>query len=90
MLFEKIDYELCEASGDEKFWNVRILAGKYAGTEFYYGNIKLSEGKLKYHVKIVESIESTVADLRTTDKQFQKHCGKILESIMIAEEEATE
>jgi hypothetical protein len=87
MLFEKIDYELCEASGDEKFWNVRILAGKYAGTEFYYGNIKLSEGKLKYHVKIVES---TIADLRTTDKQFQKHCGKILESIMIAEEEATE
>lgn len=78
MLIENIDYELYKPEDSDKFLNIRILKGKYINTEFYYGNIKLTENRLKYHVKVVKSPQN----VRTTDKQFQSHCGDILMQIL--------
>ena len=35
-LVEKVDYELYEAKNNKEWWNVRVLTGKYQGTEFYF------------------------------------------------------
>jgi hypothetical protein len=80
---EKVDYELFEALNNKEWWNVRVLTGKYQGTEFYFGTVKVNEnhGKLSFNVKVLNSPQN----VKNTDKQFQKYSGTILNAIIESE-----
>ena len=82
-LVEKVDYELYEALNNKEWWNVRVLTGKYQGTEFYFGTVKVNEnrGKLSFNVKVINSPQN----VKNTDKQFQKYSGTILNAIIESE-----
>lgn len=80
MLQENVDYELIPNKKDH--WDIRILRGIFVETVINFGVVRMNEktGIMNFDFNLVYSPDE---DLKSDNIDLQKHCGKILESVLI-------
>ena len=79
-MIENTDYHLTLGDLDDH-WNIRILQGQFAETVFKFGAVQVNQDNesMSFNVDIVSTPDT---NLTVDDIDFQKYCGKILESII--------
>jgi hypothetical protein len=83
LLKENEDYELIPIEDNPDAWGVRIKTGLFTETVVVFGAIGFNKVKdnLTFNFDVYSSPDS---ELTPEDTKLQKHCTKLLESIIIS------
>jgi hypothetical protein len=91
---EGFDYKFVNSDLHSSHFAVKLLSGTYSETVYVYGNVNLTEeevdgetfGKLSFSYEIDSGNETYSKEDLKSDRDFQNHIGRVLESIITKNE----
>jgi hypothetical protein len=84
-MIEGVDYCYIYPKDDDKITHIKLLSGKYAGTLYKYGKVKIYEQNDQGHLVFAyDVLESPVAKPKKLEKDddFKNYIGNFLAEIM--------